>query len=495
MSVTRSFKTSSCASAATAGLIGACLFVATAAATAAAVVDPELLARLARDQGQAQRYPVLLKLAQQSDLAAISARFARLPQAQRGGRLLEALKADVAPRQAALLADLKARGALDVMTLATVNAVAAQVTKSDVQALAARADVVAIRYDLGLLAPSRRLMPDACNPARPTPPQRLPKHCRAGAAPPALVVAGAAFDPALPAAPTPTALGAPALWQAGFTGKGVTVAMVDTGVDPKHPDLGGSFRGGAGDWFDIHGEHKQPVDKHGHGTQIAGLVVGAGASGQTLGMAPQAKWIAARVYNDRNVGRLSDLHRIMAWLLDPDGNPATADAPQIVLNAWGLGDRPGSCDEEFATDLRWLRAAGMHVVFAAGNGGPNENSSLSPANNVGALAVGALDSAGQLALTSSRGVSSCDARPYPDVAAPGELLRTTDLSAGKIPITTLASGTSYAAAVVAGQLALLLQAKPALTPAERETLLRAVPGDERPPLLRALGLSPATRQP
>jgi subtilisin family serine protease len=286
-----------------------------------------------------------------------------------------------------------------------------------------------------------------------------------------------------------TAVGAPVAWQNGHTGQGVTVAIVDTGVDAAHPDLAARFRGGAADWFDASGEQKHPLDRHGHGTQIAGLVLGAGASGQTLGAAPQATWIAARIYNDRNVGRLSQLHRVMAWLLDPDGNPATADAPQVVLNAWGLGDRAGTCDEEFATDLRWLRAAGMHVVFAAGNGGPGNNSSVSPANNAGVLAVGALDTAGELATFTSRGVSACDARPYPDVLAPGETLRTTDLSAATIATTMRGTGTSYAAAVVAGELALLAQARPALSVAERESLLRAVPGDARPPLLRALGLS------
>jgi subtilisin family serine protease len=274
--------------------------------------------------------------------------------------------------------------------------------------------------------------------------------------------------------------------------------MIDTGVDAAHPDLAGSFRGGKADWFDVHGEQARPIDRHGHGTQIAGLVVGAGASGQTLGVAPQAKWIAARIYNDRNVGRLSQLHRIMAWLLDPDGNPATADAPQVVLNAWGLGDRPGTCDDEFVNDLRWLRAAGMHVVFAAGNGGPSENSSVSPANNPGVLAVGALDGSGELAVFSSRGVSACDARRYPDVLAPGELLRTTDLAAGGAPVTTAGTGTSFAAALVAGELALLVQARPILPWAEREALLRSVPGDASLPLLRALGLSTAAareRQP
>lgn len=463
------------------------------AAAGAATVEPELAARTARDSGT-QRFPVILRLAQQPDPAVVSQRVASVPQGQRGGRLIEALKAFNTPLQAPVLQELTALRAENVVALVTVNAIAAQLGGKDITELAKRSDIASIRYDLGLLAPSRRLMADPCRPDRPTPRQRLPKSCRnEGRA--AVPVQAAAFDAKLPATAALQAVGAPAAWQAGFTGKGVTVAIIDTGVDAAHPDLAGGFRGGSGDWFDVHGEHARPVDRHGHGTQITGLVVGTGASGQTLGVAPQARWIAARIYNDRNVGRLSQLHRIMAWLLDPDGNPATADTPQVVLNAWGLGDRPGSCDDEFARDLRWLRVAGMHVVFAAGNGGPLENSSVSPANNPGVLAVGALDGNGQLAMFSSRGVSACDARPYPDTVAPGELLRTTDLSAGGVPVTTAGTGTSYAAALVSGELALLTQARPALPLAEREALLRAAPGDAQAPLLRALGLQAPERQP
>lgn len=469
-------------------LLGAVLGGATLAQ--AATLDPDLAARLARDLGS-QPHPVILRLARQPDMEELAQRVAALPQGQRGGRLLEALKAFNAPLQAPLLKELQGRSATEVVPLVTVNAIAAHLPAKDIRELARRGDIAGIRYDLGLLAPSRRLVADPCKPARPTPRQRLPKSCR-GDAPPAAPAQAAAFDPQLPASPVLQSLGAPAAWKVGINGEGVTVAVIDTGIDVRHPDLAGSFRGGPGDWFDVHGEHANPVDRHGHGTQIAGLVSGTGASGQTLGVAPQARWIAARIYNDRNVGRLSQLHRITAWLLDPDGKPGTADAPQIVLNAWGLGDRPGVCDDEFARDLRWLRAAGMHVVFAAGNGGPMENSSVSPANNPGALAVGALDGAGEPAMFSSRGVSSCDARPYPDLLAPGELLRTTDLSAGGLPLTTAGTGTSYAAAVVAGQLALLMQARPELAPAAREALLRRVPG-EPAPLLRALGLPPRSQ--
>lgn len=468
--------------------LGALLVFGTVTAHAG-TVDPELTARVRRES-VAQRYPVVIRLVKQASVADLSARVASLPQPQRGGRLLEALEAFAKVQQAPLLTELKTRAAERVTPLATVNAIAADLTARDIRELALRDDVASLRYDIGLLAPTRQAVADPCRPARPTPKVRLPKFCNngaAGAASPAAVAA--AFDSKAPASAAIAPLGVAEAWQAGFTGKGVTVALIDTGVDARHPDLAGSFRAGAGDWFDVHGEQARPVDRHGHGSQIAGLVVGANGSGQTLGVAPQAKWIAARVYNNRNIGRLSDLHRIMAWVLDPDGKPATPDTPQIALNAWGLGDRPGSCDTEFASDIAWLRAAGVHVVFAGGNGGPADNSSVSPANNPGALAVGAIDAAGQLASFSSRGLSACDRRAYPDVTAPGEVLRTTDLSAGALASYAVGTGSSYAAALVAGELALLLQARPAQGMLEREALLRPVAGDTRPALLRALGLT------
>lgn len=454
-------------------------------AAGATTIDPELAARLAHDKGLT-RYPVVLRLAQQPDLAALAKGVASRPQAERGGPLLAALRAFNAPLQAPLLQELAKRKAAGVTALLTVNAVAAQLTAGDIRELAKRPELGSIRYDIGLVAPSRRAAADPCKPARPTPRQRLPKACREPASLPAPADA-VAFNVAVPGSAAMLAVGAPLAWQAGYTGKGVTVAFVDSGVDARHPSLAASFRGGAGAWFDVHGQHAMPVDLHGHGTQIAGLVVGSAAGGQTLGVAPQASWIAARIYDDGNIGRLSHIHRIMAWLLDPDGNPTTGDAPQVVLNAWGLGDRPGTCDDEFARDLALLRAAGMHVVFAAGNGGPAENTSVSPANNSGVLAVGALDGGGQVALYSSRGRSACDARPYPDLLAPGEQLRTTDLSIPGVATTTAGTGTSFAAALVAGELALLTQARPALAAAEREALLQ--PGTAAGlPLLRALGL-------
>jgi serine protease AprX len=91
--------------------------------------------------------------------------------------------------------------------------------------------------------------------------------------------------------------------------------------------------------------------------------------------------------------------------LDPDGDTSSADAPAIVNNSWNLQSTVDQCNQEFAPDITALRAAGIAVVFAAGNDGPDEATSAGPANDLGRLSVGAADSAASVTGFSSRGPS------------------------------------------------------------------------------------------
>jgi len=279
-------------------------------------------------------------------------------------------------------------------------------------------------------------------------------------------VAGVRTDAELEAPLTPLAeanielVGAPLLWAQGIRGQGVVIASMDTGVDVGHPDLAAQWRGGSSAWFDPNGEHTDaPFDANGHGTWTTGVIVGRDAGGTAVGMSPDSRWIAVKIFNDRGVAALSGIHAGFQWLLDPDGDPATADAPQIVNNSWTFG-APG-CDLEFELDLEALRAAGIVPVFAAGNGGPAPNTSISPANNPAALAVGATDDSDSAYPLSSRGPSACGEAEtvYPELVAPGVDVRTTDLFGGYLSV----SGTSLAAPHVTGALALLLSAYPDLT--------------------------------
>jgi subtilisin family serine protease len=136
------------------------------------------------------------------------------------------------------------------------------------------------------------------------------------------------------------AINAPALWDLGYYGQGVVVASMDTGVDINHPELAVRWRGGSDSWYDPYNQHPlTPTDLNGHGTWTTGVMVAADASGASLGVAPQAQWIAVKIFNDSGSATATAIHLSYQWLLDPDGNPATADAPQVVNNSWTFASR------------------------------------------------------------------------------------------------------------------------------------------------------------
>jgi bacillopeptidase F len=283
---------------------------------------------------------------------------------------------------------------------------------------------------------------------------------------------------AAPAVPAPAewniaAVRAPELWQLGFNGQGIVVANMDTGVDVSHLDLQGRWRGGTNSWYDPNGEHPAPYDRDGHGTQTMGIMAGGNAGGTFIGVAPGAQWIAVKIFNDAGAAFYSAIHLGFQWLLDPDGDPATNDAPDIVNLSWGL-PVAGGCNAEFQPDVQALKAAEIFVAVASGNDGPNASTSVSPANYPESVSVGAVHQNLVVDFSSGRGPSACDGTVYPELAAPGMNIKTTDLTGGGAFPTSYAyvDGTSYAAPHVAGAAALLLQAFPTLPVTTLEALLR-----------------------
>jgi bacillopeptidase F len=276
---------------------------------------------------------------------------------------------------------------------------------------------------------------------------------------------------------------APELWALGFEGQGLVVAVLDSGVDPAHVDLISRWRDGSNSWFDPNGEYASPHDATGHGTQVTGLLVGGSSGGTAIGVAPGAEWIAAKIFDDQGEATFSAIHQSLAWVLDPDGDPETDDAPDVVNNSWGLTDDVGDCVLEFQTDIELLKAAGIAVVFAAGNEGPWPASSVSPANNPAGFAIGAVDNAWILESSTSRGPSACAEAVYPEIVAPGVLVWTSDITLGGVfPFSYVeASGTSFAAPHASGALTLLRQAFPAASVAMLEQAL----------MLSAVDLGPA----
>ena len=269
-----------------------------------------------------------------------------------------------------------------------------------------------------------------------------------------------------------SAIKAPDVWNRGFTGSGVVVATMDTGVDMHHPDLQARWRGGANSWYDPNGEHATPEDTNGHGTQAMGIIVGGAAGGSAIGVAPGAEWIGVKIFNDAGTASLSAIHQGFQWLLNPDNDPNTDDAPDVVSNSWGI-EGANNCSGEFVSDIQTLRNADIAVVFSAGNYGPNSSTSMSPSNNAGAFSVGAVDSNYLVASFSSRGPSSCDGSVFPQLTAPGVDIRTSDLTyGGAFPDSYITvSGTSFAAPHVAGAIALLMNAFPAVSASDIELAL------------------------
>ena len=280
---------------------------------------------------------------------------------------------------------------------------------------------------------------------------------------------------ALPAAPTANLapMHPDQLWADGALGSGVVIASLDTGVNVTHPDLAASYRGGANSWKDPYAQHATPVDSAGpndtgHGTATMGLMVGGDASGESIGMAPGAKWIAAKIFDDAGHATVSAIQTAMQWVLDPDGNPLTADAPSIVNNSWGLNSV--GCDTTFQANVQAWRAAGIVPVFAAGNVGPGASTDTSPGNYPESLSVGAVGNDNSASGFSSEGPSACGGRSrvFPDVVAPGA--NNTSAAPGGLYYEGL-FGTSFSAPEVSGALALLEHYRSASTVTPEAALL------------------------
>jgi len=265
-----------------------------------------------------------------------------------------------------------------------------------------------------------------------------------------------------------TDINAPILWDYGYSGQGVVVGVLDTGVDVEHPDLIDKWRGGTNSWFDPYNQYTSPVDPLGHGTQVTGLVVGGDNSGNQIGVAPNAQWIAAKIFDNTGSADISAIHEAYQWMLDPDADPLTDDAPDIVNSSWGIENFINVCLQEFIEDIAALKTAGISVVFSAGNFGPDPETSISPANDPQSISVGSINQLHEVEFTSSRGPGACDGGIYPKLVAPGGGIFTTD----RLPLEyNIVSGTSFAAPHVAGALAQLLSAYPEATVSQLESAL------------------------
>jgi serine protease AprX len=276
---------------------------------------------------------------------------------------------------------------------------------------------------------------------------------------------------------------APELWSRGFTGQGIVIGMADTGFQWDHPTLKPHYRGWNGEvavhdynWHDaVHdaapgnpcgSDAPAPCDDQSHGTGTAGVAVGDDGLGNRIGVAPGASLIGCRNM-DQGSGTPARYTECFEWLFAPTDshgeNPRPDLGADVINNSWSCPAVEGCTNPEILRGVvENLRAAGIAVVVAAGNGG-NRCFQISEAPSIydASITVGATDLQDAIASFSSFGPVSVDGsgRIKPDLCAPGVRVRT----AGPGGTYTIAfSGTSASAPHVTGAFALLWCAEPAL---------------------------------
>jgi serine protease AprX len=271
-----------------------------------------------------------------------------------------------------------------------------------------------------------------------------------------------------------TRVKAPDVWALGYHGEGRVVAGADTGVQWDHPALKNHYRGWDGqqadhdyNWDDAVDHSTAPFDPHGHGTFTVSEMVGDDGNGNQIGVAPGAKWIACRNMDAGGNGtpaRYTECFQFMIapWPINQPDKGDPSKAPDSINNSWVCPPSEGCNFDTLQSIVDAVRAAGIVPAMAAGNDGPNCSTIMyPPAIYASSVSVGALDSGNNIASFSSRGPVKVDGsnRTKPNLSAPGVSIR------GAVPGNGYSSGwsgTSMAAPHVAGGVALLWQANPAL---------------------------------
>ncbi|MFH0928905.1 MAG: S8 family peptidase [Candidatus Aenigmatarchaeota archaeon] len=258
-------------------------------------------------------------------------------------------------------------------------------------------------------------------------------------------------------------IGADKVWALGYDGTGVTVAVLDTGVDYSHVELADSIAGG----MSFVSYTTSYSDDHGHGTHVSGIITANGVVTGAKGVAPGARVWMAKVCDSGGSCYTSDIAAAIDYVVNgPDGDPSTEDglAKIMSISLGGGGTFRANCDNDYlASKVNWAVSKGVTVVAAAGNTGGKVSS---PGCASGAIAVGAVDKGDVRPSWSGSGSAL-------DIVAPGVSIYSS------LPGGTYASwsGTSMATPHVSATVALMRQVNPSLMDTQIKSMLYSTAKD------------------
>jgi serine protease AprX len=274
-------------------------------------------------------------------------------------------------------------------------------------------------------------------------------------------------------------IGATEAWQDGITGKGVTVAILDTGIDNSSNAFGARVKARV-DLIDP--AHPAQGDPAGHGTHLAGIIA-AGRNAPSPGIAPDADLVSVRVLDKNGSSRLSTVILGLEWVVAHK----SALGIRVVVLALGAPAHGGYQHDPLAAVAEIAWRSGLVLVTAAGNDGPSGGTIQTPGIDPLVLTMGASDDNGTVSVAddsipfwSSVGPTA-DGLAKPEVVAPGRKIVSVRVPGSTLdrqnpthvegPTTIRFSGSSESTAVAGGAAALLLQQRPELSPDETKALL------------------------
>ena len=268
-------------------------------------------------------------------------------------------------------------------------------------------------------------------------------------------------------------INAPSFWNQGYKGRGIKIAVLDTGIDSTHSMLMGKIIAEKAFTGEDH-----TYDVRGHGTHVSGIAAGKDNGDGYNGVAPEALLINAKVLKDEDgSGFTSQIIAAMEWAADPDGNPLTDDGADII--SMSIGGAYNDPDTPYIEAIRDAVRKGVVVVASSGNCGegcPSDNCNgyigvTAPGNVKEAITIGSVGK-DYAAACSSSGEDIPGVGIKPDVVAPG-----TNIISSIPGGYSVKSGTSMAAPHVSGAIALLLEKYPDYTPLQIKQALESTATD------------------